>query len=694
MKKIIIHIAIIILALNNLSGQYVLDNTGGKINNKGVIRINNGQVNALPDTLGGRIEFLQKRAQSQQVIPNIVYNQLVLKNDAKKIVADYKDVNNRTKNLVVLDSLIISDSADFTTRWLGLFPEDVIARSTVVNRNARFDGPRDLRLSNDAAPQNIIANGEFSRLNIDNPFGVNVESGGFVISEKLTLTRGTLRNSVSANFTMADSTEIERFSGSSLAIEPNFAGRVDVRYSGSGTVVSSGELPNNETSLQKLIQANDGDLIINKNVAVNDSLYVGGRILLEDTLTLATTKTTEFNINNPNAEISGTLRINRIKIDGSRMLLHNPFTYAIFPDENAANGITELIVTVRPQTYPFQPMGNSKVRRSFEIRGKASNGQFVDIGTNMIFGYAWRYRPLDSLDEQMDLPLEQLVLQSWQSGNWIDIQSSLPPQWDTTRGWAFSYATNINSLGYFAIGNTGGGLLQIAGKLFLEGAYRFGSMADDLRQRGYLPMPPPDIYPYNLDPMRQFYVTNQLPDSVVDWVVVEFRKNFTQPGLYRTYLVKRDGRLVDIYGNDVISIVNNSATNRIDSGDYYIAIRHRNHLAIITKEQVSLIPGGTRILDFTSPDLVMGGINSLKRIDKNPDGRYIYGMIAGEINGSIFENGRIDFNDYNNIIPNPAIWSYDLFNGYLVGDINMDGIITTLDFNISFNNRKKVSAVP
>lgn len=69
-------------------------------------------------------------------------------------------------------------------------------------------------------------------------------------------------------------------------------------------------------------------------------------------------------------------------------------------------------------------------------------------------------------------------------------------------------------------------------------------------------------------------------------------------------------------------------------------------------------------------------------------------MIAGEINGSIFENGRIDFNDYNNIIPNPAIWSYDLFNGYLVGDINMDGIITTLDFNISFNNRKKVSAVP
>lgn len=694
MKRLILHIAIILVSLNNLSAQYVLDNSGGKINNKGVIRINNGQVNALPDTLGGRVEFLQKRAQSQQVIPNIVYNQLVLKNDAQKIVADHRDANNRIKNLVVLDSLIIADSANFTTRWIGIFPEDVIARSTVVNKNSRFDGPRDLRLSNDVSSQSIIANGEFSRLNIDNPFGVNIEAGGFVINEKLTLTRGTLRNSISANFTMADSSEIERFAGSSLAIEPNFAGRVDVRYSGSGTVVSSGELPTNPNSLQKLIQANNGDLIINKNVTVNDSLYVSGRILLQDTLTLATTKQTDFNPNNPNAEISGTIKLNRIKIDGSRMLLHNPFTYAIFPDETSANGITELIVTVRPQTFPFQPLGDTKVRRAFEIRGKSSDGQFVDIGTNMIFGYGWRFRPLDTLDEQGNLPLEQIVLQNWQQNQWVDIQSSLPPQWDTTRGWAFSYATNVNSLGYFALGNTGGGLLQIAGKLFLEGAYRFGSMADDLRQRGYLPMPPPDIYPYNLDPMRQFYVTTSLPDSVVDWVVVEFRKNFTQPGIFRTYLVKRDGRLVDIYGNDVISIVNNSATNRLDSGSYYIAVRHRNHLAVITKEQVTLIPGGMRNLDFTSPDLVMGGINSLKRVDKKENGSFVYALIAGEQNGSIFENGIIDSRDYNSIIPNPAAWAYDLFNGYLLGDTNLDGIITTRDFNISFNNRNRVSAVP
>ncbi len=694
MKRILIHIAAIILISSQLAAQYVLDNSGGKINNKGTINVKNGQVNALPDTLGGRIEFLQQREGSQQVVPNIVYNQLVIKNDAKKIIADYKDQNNRVRNLVVLDSLIIADGADFTTRWIGLQPEDVIARSTVVNRNARFDGPRDLRLSNDAAPQNILANGQFSRLNIDNPFGVNIVSGGFQITEKLTLSRGTLNNTETENFAMADSTEIEHFTGSSLSVEPVFEGRVDVRYSGSGSIVSSGELPSNPNSLQKLIQANSGDLIIDKNVTVNDSLYVGGRILLADTLTIASTNNPVFNENNPNSEISGTLRLTRIRTGGERMLLHNPFTYAIFPNEASANGITELIATVRPATFPLQPLGNTKVRRLFEIRGKNSVGEFVDVGTNMLFGYGWRRLPGDTLDEQNNLQFELLKLQNWFANSWVDLETSAEPQWDTARGWAYSFATNISNLGYFAIGSSAASLFQIAGKVFLEGAYRFGSMADDLRQRGYLPVPPPDIYPYNLDPMRHFYFTTQLPDSVVDWVVVEFRKSFSQPGIFRTYLVKRDGRLVDIYGNDVIAVANYNQTNRLDSGDYYIAIRHRNHLAVITKEQVTVIPGATRSLDFTSPDLVMGGVSSLKRVDKKLDGSFVYALIAGEMNGSIFENGRIDDRDYYSIIPDASIWRYDLFNGYLVGDLNMDGIITTRDFNISFNNRNRVSAVP
>jgi hypothetical protein len=54
------------------------------------------------------------------------------------------------------------------------------------------------------------------------------------------------------NFNMADSTEIERFTGSSLSVEAVFEGRVDVRYSGNGSIMASGELPSNTNSLQKI----------------------------------------------------------------------------------------------------------------------------------------------------------------------------------------------------------------------------------------------------------------------------------------------------------------------------------------------------------------------------------------------------------------------------------------------------------
>jgi hypothetical protein len=89
----------------------------------------------------------------------------------------------------------------------------------------------------------------------------------------------------------------------------------------------------------------------------------------------------------------------------------------------------------------------------------------------------------------------------------------------------------------------------------------------------------------------------------------------------------------------------------------------------------------------------MGGYLFAETCGKKLDGSFVYALIAGEMNGSIFENGRIDDKDYYSVIPDNNIWQYNLFNGYLVGDMNMDGIITTRDFNISFNNRNRVSAI-
>jgi hypothetical protein len=95
--------------------------------------------------------------------------------------------------------------------------------------------------------------------------------------------------------------------------------------------------------------------------------------------------------------------------------------------------------------------------------------------------------------------------------------------------------------------------LAFSGRAFLEGAYRWNlaRMSNELQEFNYLPMPPPDIYPYNLDPNRAFYVRmdRQFPDSVVDWVVLEFRRDYSvkeQKNTLKTLLLKTDGSLVDM----------------------------------------------------------------------------------------------------------------------------------------------------
>jgi hypothetical protein len=76
-----------------------------------------------------------------------------------------------------------------TTFNIGTNPNDVIANSTLKNIKSEYTGPKDLIMRNEANTQIIIADGKFSRLNIDNPNGVNIQSGGFQITDKLTLKR-------------------------------------------------------------------------------------------------------------------------------------------------------------------------------------------------------------------------------------------------------------------------------------------------------------------------------------------------------------------------------------------------------------------------------------------------------------------------------------------------------------------------
>ncbi|MCB9249075.1 MAG: endonuclease [Ignavibacteriales bacterium] len=89
----------------------------------------------------------------------------------------------------------------------------------------------------------------------------------------------------------------------------------------------------------------------------------------------------------------------------------------------------------------------------------------------------------------------------------------------------------------------------------------------------------PKTSPYSEDPRTVL----SIPQDIVDWVLVELRETLNGPAVSsHSALLHKDGRIV---ADDGIS-----STIRLtgDSKQYYIVVKHRNHLPIISKDPVTL----------------------------------------------------------------------------------------------------------
>ena len=83
-------------------------------------------------------------------------------------------------------------------------------------------------------------------------------------------------------------------------------------------------------------------------------------------------------------------------------------------------------------------------------------------------------------------------------------------------------------------------------------------------------------------------------DAIVDWVLLELRSSSSPANIVatRAALVQRDGDVVD---KDGVSPVTFTAT----TGNYHVAVRHRNHLGCMTAAPVALSGTATNI-DLTN----------------------------------------------------------------------------------------------
>jgi len=148
------------------------------------------------------------------------------------------------------------------------------------------------------------------------------------------------------------------------------------------------------------------------------------------------------------------------------------------------------------------------------------------------------------------------------------------------------YSTGVSSFSEFGIGYEESGVL-VETKIFLEGAYDIDgdSMRVDINSDI------PTTSPYTEDPRT----VSSIPATIVDWVLVELRSTDTGPAVTsKSAFIRKDGRIVADDGLTENIEMNASA------GNYYIIIKHRNHITVMSANTISLNSSTSTLYDFTN----------------------------------------------------------------------------------------------
>lgn len=225
-------------------------------------------------------------------------------------------------------------------------------------------------------------------------------------------------------------------------------------------------------------------------------------------------------------------------------------------------------------------------------------------------------------------------------------------------------------------------------KAFLQGSYNSSTslMSDNLRTNNLIPLSDPyktsdysAVFTQINDAMTETIDPSVLTDqpsvnnNIVDWIFLELRNTSAGNNIVQTRsaLIQRDGDIVDVDG------VNPVTFNNVASGNYTIAVRHRNHLGIST-DPATFTPSldekssTATLVDFTTSNKIYGGSSA-------------YGVIGGGKNVLWGGNANLDkdisFNGLNNdkdyilltTLGNNSAGS--ISKVYSPSDLNLDGIV-------------------
>ncbi len=235
---------------------------------------------------------------------------------------------------------------------------------------------------------------------------------------------------------------------------------------------------------------------------------------------------------------------------------------------------------------------------------------------------------------------------------------------------ATSVTCNIPHLSTWTVGPPGGtSPTYLNAKVFLEGPFSGGVMGTALNGGGLLPT----TQPYGSATFSGTAVAysgtesvTAMPATAVDWVVVELRTSTTAATVAarRAALLLSSGQIVDVDGTSKVSFAG------INAGDFYVVVRHRNHLPVMTSGAITLsstggAAGGTLDYDYT---VALNRAFGPVPMTALAGGKF--GMVAGDADA----DGQIQNDDKN------GIWRVELGStGYLRSDFNLSGTVQEVD---------------
>ena len=227
-----------------------------------------------------------------------------------------------------------------------------------------------------------------------------------------------------------------------------------------------------------------------------------------------------------------------------------------------------------------------------------------------------------------------------------------------------TWQTNCTCTGYSVL---------LAAKAFLAGALPGGInlMNDNLRTLPTFPLNEP-YTALGMAPtggagsIQPLVLSNTGTNAIVDWVLVELRSATNPQTLVarRAALVQRDGDIVDVDGISTLSLP-------ASAGNYHVAVRHRNHLGVMSASAIVLNSTTAASLDLRLSTTGTWGTNA----------RATVGTAMASWSGNVTNNGQLAYigsgNDRDLILvrvggttPNNVV------AGYHQEDVNLNGSVS------------------